>query len=376
MVEEVVGDDTKGGDLKKYIKEYKASCTVSFVNCIQDLIVTTVNVPKPNFQFSKAIPLSQIGQTVTAVGFIGKIRDINRAMVFAPLSGGPGLEKVQVFGRLEINDEARRTLREIPENSAVSVTGVLDRKYEAKVPKKKTEAVEGYCSIDEVEIRAQKVNCLNSFPKDLKQHSDQQFEPKYRHLQIRFDDQLRERLRFRSRVAAFARNELSDFQEVETPLLFKSTPEGAREFIVPTRRRGYAYGLPQSPQQYKQILMASGIQRYVQFAKCFRDEDYRADRQPEFTQVSTSVKANICVHLQESQIDLEMAWADGEDVMQRVEQFMKALWREFAEPGAVISSPLPDSAFPRMTYDEAMSKHGSDKPDLRIKDLVRKSICS
>jgi aspartyl-tRNA synthetase len=207
-------------------------------------------------------------------------------MVFVPLSGGPGLEHVQIFARSEINDEARSVLREIPENSAISVTGILGRKYEAKGPKKERVTEEGYCSIDEVEIRAQSVTCLSSFPKGLKEHSNQQYEPKYRHLQIRFDDQLRERLKFRSKVAAFARNELSDFQEVETPILFKSTPEGAREFIVPTRRRGYAYGLPQSPQQYKQILMASGIQRYIQFAKCFRDEDHRADRQPEFTQVS------------------------------------------------------------------------------------------
>ena len=208
-------------------------------------------------------------------------------MLFVPLSGGPGLEHVQIFARSEINDEARKTLREIPENSAISVTGILGRKYEAKGPKRVRKTEEDHCSIDEVEIRAQSVTGLGTFPKGIKEHAQQQFESKYRHLQMRFDEGLRDRLKFRSKVAAFARNELSDFQEVETPILFRSTPEGAREFIVPTRRRGYAYGLPQSPQQYKQILMASGVQKYMQFAKCFRDEDHRADRQPEFTQVST-----------------------------------------------------------------------------------------
>ena len=116
------------------------------------------------------------------------------------------------------------------------------------------------------------------------------FPPSKRHLQIRNDPSLRQTLAFRAKANAALRRALEEceppFLEIETPILFKSTPEGAREFLVPTRNQGLAYALPQSPQQYKQMLMASGIPRYYQFARCFRDEDLRADRQPEFTQVS------------------------------------------------------------------------------------------
>jgi aspartyl-tRNA synthetase len=295
VVEEVVADDRKRGVLKKYIDEYKTSCMFYALALLPRANFLLVKVPKPDFFFPKDIAHSQIGQTVTAVGFLAKRRDIGRALTFVPLLGGNG-ERVQVFARAEVNDEVKQALRQIPENSAVSVTGVLGMKYEEKEPKKNPGSMkrrEGHCLINEVEIRVQKIDCLSSFPKELKHQPNHQYEPRHRHLQLRFDEKLSERLRFRSEVAAFARRALSDFQEVETPILFKSTPEGAREFIVPTRRRGYAYGLPQSPQQYKQILMASGIYRYFQFAKCFRDEDHRADRQPEFTQVSTDKSSAI-----------------------------------------------------------------------------------
>lgn len=222
------------------------------------------------------------------MGFLGKRRDIGRTLTFVPLVGGNG-QKVQVFARSEVNGEATKVLKRILENSAVSVTGILGRKYNENKSDKEPDAAapKDYCLLEDLEIRIQRIDCLGSFPRNLKLEPNQQYEPKDRNLQLRFDQGLSKRIRFRSDVAAFTRKSLADFQEIETPILFKSTPEGAREFVVPTRRPGYAYGLPQSPQQYKQILMASGIHRYIQFAKCFRDEDFRADRQPEFTQVCT-----------------------------------------------------------------------------------------
>ena len=204
-------------------------------------------------------------------------------MTFVNLEGGNGPERIQLLARAEFGDDARRALRHIRPNSAVSVTGTLHWKYEAKDKKDLGSPEEGTEFINNLEIRIQSIKTLNTFSRPL--HPGSMLDPKERDLHIRFDKDLRQRLKFRSDVAAFARQELADFQEVETPILFKSTPEGAREFLVPTRNRGMAYGLPQSPQQYKQILMACGINRYAQFAKCFRDEDHRADRQPEFTQV-------------------------------------------------------------------------------------------
>lgn len=229
-----------------------------------------------------------MNKNVTAVGFLKKIVRLSDALSFAQLTRGAGPEQVQILLR---DPETTKILDSIRLNSAISVTGVLKSKYAPKKPSKvkaahTEEAEEGCVFLDQVEISAESITCLNSFEKNIPYGPDHVYPLSSRHLQIRFDSKLRDTLFFRSQVAAYVREELSDFHEIETPILFKSTPEGAREFLVPTRKAGCAYALPQSPQQYKQMLMASGINRYLQFARCFRDEDLRADRQPEFTQVN------------------------------------------------------------------------------------------
>ncbi|KAG8533177.1 uncharacterized protein KY384_001960 [Bacidia gigantensis] len=193
------------------------------------------------------------------------------------------------------------------------------------------------------------VESLNDLPTDIVLKEDTIFAPDQRYLQLRNDASLRKALSLRSAIQDQCRKFLSTMRmmtEIETPLLFKSTSEGAREFLVPTRRKGYAYALPQSPQQFKQILMSSGIGGYFQFAKCFRDEDLRADRQPEF-----------------SQLDLELAFAGSEDIICLVEQMLADLWTYLDIGGSTKRLSLP---LQRLSYADAMLQYGSDKPDLRI----------
>jgi len=246
------------------------------------------------------------------------------------------------------SDSPHSTLRELQEHSPVAINGTIKAR---KAPSGASREIRAGL-ITSVEVKVDNITPLNAFPSDIIMSKDTVFPPEQRHLQIRNDPAVRNALAFRSKAARIVRNELCEkhnFTEIETPLLFKSTPEGAREFLVPTRAPGLAYALPQSPQQYKQILMASGIPRYMQIAKCFRDEDLRADRQPEFTQV-----------------DLEMSFASAEDVMRTVEAVVKRLWSELL--GA---TDLPE-AFPRMSYEEAMSRYGSDKPDLRLGSEIQR----
>ena len=290
---------------------------------------------------------------VTLHGYMGTRRDAGKCLSFAELHDVDQRATVQLVGVANEGDEgfgsSFERMRSLEEHTPISVVGIV----KPRKPPKGNAAKGGISSlIPNVEIAVEEIVPLNEFPKDIIMRPETLFPPEQRHLQIRNDTGLRNALAFRSKAARVIRDELcgtQGFVEIETPLLFKSTPEGAREFLVPTRSPGLSYALPQSPQQYKQILMASGISRYMQIAKCFRDEDLRADRQPEFTQV-----------------DLEMAFAAGEDVMTIIESVIRRLWKDCL---GVHHLPEP---FARMTYEDAMSQYGSDKPDLRFDSRLRR----
>lgn len=236
--------------------------------------------PATHNDFELFLAQASPGQKVILHGYLGHRADLSKKLSFVRLTDPTMKHSVQLVSFAKSGD-AFEKVRSIGANSPVAVRG--------KVQAKKAKGGETPEKTDAWEIHVEDVHLLNDFPKDILMTPETVFAPEQRYLQLRNESELRDALRFRAQVHSVCKEELEQcqppFVEVETPLLFKSTPEGAREFLVPTRRRGLAYALPQSPQQYKQILMASGIPRYFQFARCFRDEDLRADRQPEFTQV-------------------------------------------------------------------------------------------
>ncbi|ODH46078.1 aspartate-tRNA ligase [Paracoccidioides brasiliensis] len=303
----------------------------------------SIRFPAATVDIKSLIDQPVLGKHVVLHGYLGKRVDIGKKMAFVRLTDPTLSQNVQVIAFAK--NKSFEKLKSIEANSSVVVQGIVQQKQANS--KEKAAGERDNSNVDSIEIALEDIYCLNEFPKDIIMTSETIFPAEKRHLQIRADSNLRGALQFRARARNVLRETLEDFQppflEIETPLLFKSTPEGAREFLVPTRRRGLAYALPQSPQQYKQILMASGIHRYYQFARCFRDEDLRADRQPEFTQ-----------------LDLEMSFATGEDVMKIIEAAMKRLW------STLMRAPLTPESFPRTTYENAMAKYGSDKPDVRI----------
>ncbi|CAG8027403.1 unnamed protein product [Penicillium olsonii] len=282
--------------------------------------------------FAKAEPNTE----VVLHGYLGTRVDLSKKLSFVRLADTTLQHSVQIVALAKNN--GFETLKSLNANSPVAVRGT--------VQKKKAKGSEPVSPEDTWELALEEIHALNEFPKDIIMTPETVFPPEQRYLQLRSDAELREALRFRAKAHNLCKEELEKsqppFVEIETPLLFKSTPEGAREFIVPTRREGLAYALPQSPQQYKQILMASGLPRYYQFAKCFRDEDLRADRQPEFTQ-----------------LDLEMSFATGDDVMRTVEGVIRRLWSE------LMKDPAPTGPFRKVSYQEVMARYGSDKPDTR-----------
>jgi aspartyl-tRNA synthetase len=280
--------------------------------------------------------ISDVGTTVTLAGWVQRSRDLG-GMTFVDLRDRYGI--TQLAFNMEDNAELGTQANKLGREFVIQATGtVIERSSKNKnIP------------TGEIEIVVSELNVLNAAklpPFTIEDETDggDELRMQYRYLDLRRNP-VQQKLRLRNQVALETRIYLNskDFLDVETPVLIKSTPEGARDFVVPSRmNEGQFYALPQSPQTFKQLLMVSGFDRYYQIVKCFRDEDLRADRQPEFTQ-----------------IDCEMAFVEQDDILNTFEGLIKHLFKtvrgvEFTEP------------FPRMDYAEAMARYGSDKPDIRF----------
>lgn len=282
--------------------------------------------------------LQHVGQEVTLQGWVHNHRRLGK-MVFVDLRDRTGLVQV-IFA-----DAIASPAKEIRPEYVIEVTGtIVERQGRAVNPDLPTGKVEVQASALRVLSEAQTPPFeINNEEKASAASEELRLE--HRYLDLR-RPVMRQRLVLRSNVNASVRTFLrhNDFVEVETPILTKGTPEGAREYIVPSRNfPGKFYVLPQSPQQFKQLLMVGGVERYFQIARCFRDEDQRGDRQPEFTQ-----------------LDIEMSFVDEEDLLSLAEQMMTTLVKEVAPEKHISVTP-----FPRLTYAEAMAKYKTDKPDLR-----------
>jgi aspartyl-tRNA synthetase len=272
------------------------------------------------------------GQQVTLVGWVARRRD-HGGVIFIDLRDASGIAQV-VFRAADVLEQAHRLRAEF----CVAVQGVVEIRPEgnanAEIP------------TGDVEVNATSLTVLGEsapLPFQLDEPAGEELRLKYRYLDLRRDGPAAA-IRLRSKVNAAARSVLArhDFVEIETPTITRSTPEGARDFLVPARLHpGSFYALPQSPQLFKQLLMVAGMERYYQIARCYRDEDFRADRQPEFTQ-----------------LDLEMSFVDAEDIIAISEEILTALW-------ALIGYRIP-TPIPRISYADAMQRFGSDKPDMRF----------
>lgn len=282
--------------------------------------------------FAGSLRRADASQTVTVAGWVARRRD-HGGVVFIDLRDSSGLVQV-VFRDESVAEKAHRLRAEY----VVKVTGVVEERPEGS---ENPNLLSG-----DIEINATDLEVLNEsapLPFQLDESPGEEARLRYRYIDLRREGPAAA-IRLRSKANAAARGVLAahDFVEIETPTLTRSTPEGARDFLVPARLQpGTFYALPQSPQLFKQLLMVAGMERYYQIARAYRDEDFRADRQPEFTQ-----------------LDIEMSFVDEDDVIALSEEILVALWRLI---GVEISTPIP-----RMTYADAMRRFGSDKPDLRF----------
>lgn len=281
---------------------------------------------------------ANVGETVTVMGWVQKSRN-KGGIIFVDLRDRSGLLQI-IFEQSDVKEEGFAKAEKLRSEFVIAVMGTVERR---------AGAVNENLETGDIEIRAKEIRILSEsetppFPIEAESKTKEELRLKYRYLDLRRPD-LQKNMILRSKIATKIRAFLAEegFLEIETPILQKSTPEGARDYLVPSRvHPGHFYALPQSPQLFKQLLMCSGYDRYFQIAKCFRDEDLRADRQPEFTQV-----------------DMELSFVDVDDVIDVNERLLKAVCKEAI--GLDISLPIP-----RMTWQEAMDRYGSDKPDTRF----------
>ena len=290
--------------------------------------------------------ISNVSEEVTLSGWVQKNRDLG-GMTFVDLRDRYGI--TQLAFNMDENSDLCEKARKLGREFVIQVNGEVIERSSKNMN----------ISTGEIEIKVTELTILNASktpPFTIEDETDggDELRMKYRYLDIRRTP-IKENIILRSRVASETRKYLDDqgFYEVETPYLIKSTPEGARDFVVPSRmNEGQFYALPQSPQTFKQLLMVAGMDKYYQIVRCFRDEDLRADRQPEFTQ-----------------IDCEMAFVEQEDILNMFEGLTRHLLKEVKN--------VEVSDFPRMTYDEAMKMYGSDKPDIRfgMKFIEMNDVC-
>ncbi len=284
------------------------------------------------------LTLKEVGDDIALNGWVNSTRD-HGGLIFIDLRDRYGI--TQLTFNEEINSEAFTQAKKLSMEDVISV--------KCEVIKRDVNAIRKEISSGEIEVEVSELIILNEskplpFLISDRESASEETRLKYRYLELRTEE-MQKNMTIRHRAYQSVRNYLSghNFMEFETPVLMRATPEGARDFLVPSRlHKGKFYALPQSPQQYKQILMVSGYDRYFQIVKCFRDEDFRADRQPEFTQ-----------------IDLEMSFVDEEDIRQIVEGLVTTVMNEVLDENL----KLP---FPIISYDEAMNRYGSDKPDIRF----------